>query len=187
MEDENNLILSRLLKISFQIFKVNCFILYFTSVDRTKLSYRTLAEEILRTAGSGDSGYIWRTGNTESQALFQEWAEPLTTLLSKKHPKARESFFFLLCPEPNKYPNIFFHSCIYSLTVLYDISKLSVNDKLCISFTMFFFSHSQGLLKVLWGLPATCRCKKMRQMGQELPLVVVLDCLLQSNFLQLSF
>lgn len=52
------IILSRLLEISFQIFKVNCFILYFTSVDRTKLSCTILAEEILRTAGRGDSGYI---------------------------------------------------------------------------------------------------------------------------------
>lgn len=35
MEDENNLILSGLLKTSFWIFKVNCFMLYFASTGKT--------------------------------------------------------------------------------------------------------------------------------------------------------
>lgn len=160
--------------------------LYFTLIGRTKLSYRTLAKKVLRTAHSADTGYIWWTGNAKSQALFQECAEPLTTLLSKKHPKVRENLFFPLGAEPNGF-FFFFHSCIYSVTVLYDISKLAINDKLWISITVFFSSHFQGLFIALWGPPATYRCMKTRQMGQEFPLVVVLNCLLQSNFLQLSF
>lgn len=105
-KDENNLILS-VLKISFQIFKVNCFMSYFTSMGKTKLSYRTIAKEVLRTVDSSDFGYMWWTGNTKSQALFQEWAEPLTTLLSRKHPKVKKSVFFLLGAELNRYLNAF--------------------------------------------------------------------------------
>lgn len=46
---ENNLILLGLLKISFQIFKIDCFMLGFTSTNKAELSYRTLAKEVLRT------------------------------------------------------------------------------------------------------------------------------------------
>lgn len=57
LEDENNLLLSGLLKISYQIFKVSCFMLYFTSTGKTKLSYRTLAKKVLRTAHNAGAAY----------------------------------------------------------------------------------------------------------------------------------
>lgn len=128
-----------------------------------------------------------RLGIPSPRPCSKSEQNPLLLYFQKNILKQEKVSSFLFVLNQTSTQTFFFHSCIYSLTVLYDISKLSVNDKLCISFTMFFFSHSQGLLKVLWGLPAMCSCTKMRQMGQELPLVVVLDCLLQSNFLQLSF
>lgn len=91
---ENNLIPSGLLKISFQIFKVDCFTLHFTSTSKTELFYRTLAKEVLRTADSSDIGYTQRTGNTKSQAQ-EEQTEPLISLPAKKHPKVGESVFLL--------------------------------------------------------------------------------------------
>jgi len=64
---ENNLILSGLLKISFQIFKVECFMSHFSSTSKTELSYRTHAKELLRTVDSSDKGCTRRTGNTKPQ------------------------------------------------------------------------------------------------------------------------
>lgn len=92
---ENNLIPSGLLKISFQIFKVDCFTLRFTSTSKTELSYRTLAKEVLRTADSSVTGYMRQTGNTQSKAQEGEQTEPLIPLPAKKHPKVGQSFFLV--------------------------------------------------------------------------------------------